>query len=95
VIVYQYRCRRDGAVDLRWPMGSAPEHATCPLCEGSVVRSIGAPMLSLAPRARVAAIDRAEKSRDAPDVVSSLPPRPLGRRLPRATAPAQQRLPRP
>lgn len=95
MIAYQYRCHRDGTVDLRWPMGSAPERATCPLCEGGVVRSISAPMLSLAPRARIAAIDRAEKSRDSPAVVSNLPPRPAGRRTPRATSPLQQRLPRP
>lgn len=95
MIAYQYRCHRDGTVDLRWPMGAAPQRATCPLCEGAVVRSISAPMVSLAPRARVAAIDLAEKSRDAPEVVSSLPSRSPGKRTPRATAPAQQRLPRP
>jgi putative FmdB family regulatory protein len=95
VIAYQYRCQQDGAVDLRWPMGSAPEQARCPSCGGSVARSISAPMLSLAPRARMAAIDRAEKSADAPDVVSNLPPRSARQRTPRATSPLQQRLPRP
>jgi hypothetical protein len=53
-------------------------------------------MLSLAPRALVAAIDRTEKSSDEPEVVSAVPPRAFRSRNPMATQnPALQRLPRP
>jgi hypothetical protein len=53
-------------------------------------------MLSLAPRALVAAIDRTEKTSDEPEVVASLPPRHGRTRKPTATQnPALQRLPRP
>jgi hypothetical protein len=55
------------------------------------------PMLSLASRERMAVIDRAEKSRDEPEVVTSLPR--TGHRRPRVasanTNPALQRLPKP
>jgi hypothetical protein len=53
-------------------------------------------MLSLAPRALVAVIDRMEKSSDEPELVSALPPRAGRARNPIATQnPAWQRLPRP
>jgi hypothetical protein len=52
-----------------------------------------APMVSLAPRAAVAAIDRAERSRTEPEVVTHVPGRP--RRVVAPTTPAQRRLPRP
>jgi hypothetical protein len=54
-----------------------------------------APLLSLAPRALVRAIDRTERTRDEPDVVSSLPPAPSRRVAPVAQNPALARLPRP
>jgi hypothetical protein len=53
-------------------------------------------MISLASRAVIATIDRTEKTREEPAVVSSLPARPRGRRTPMAPSnPALQRLPRP
>jgi len=53
-------------------------------------------MLGLADRRLVGALDRAEKSRDEPEVVTSLPPS-GGRRRQRAAPPnpALSRLPRP
>ena len=51
-------------------------------------------MLSLAPRALVAALDHEEKTRYEPDVVTSLPPSP--KRTPvLPLTPTLQRLPRP
>jgi hypothetical protein len=53
-------------------------------------------MLSLAPRQIVAAIDNTEKSRDEPEVVSTLPSHRARTRRPAAALnPALQRLPRP
>jgi len=74
--IYQYRCHRDGIIDVRRPIGTAPPRYTCPTCASEAVRVFSAPMLSLASRPVVAAIDRAEKSRDSPELVSTLPRRP-------------------
>ena len=93
---YEYRCARDGVVQISRPVGEAGERERCPVCDDAMRRVYTAPMLSLASRAAVAAIDRAEKSRTEPDVVSSLPPRHPRKRTPPAPAnPALQRLPRP
>jgi putative FmdB family regulatory protein len=94
--VYEYRCGADGPFELRRPLGTQPGSAPCPVCGGDAPRAFSAPMLSRAPRALVAAMDRAEKSRDAPEVVTSLPPAPARRRTPMAPPnPALRRLPRP
>ena len=92
---YAYRCDRDGPVELRRPMGEAAAVEACPVCAGEAVRVVTAPRLSLAPRARVAAIDRAERTRSEPDVVTAPPPRPGSRRAAPPVHPATRRLPRP
>lgn len=93
---YGFRCREDGEFDVEAPMGSAGSVAACPSCGHDGARVFSAPMLALADRRLVASIDRADKSRDEPDVVTSLPP--SGRRRTQRTAPpnpAFNRLPRP
>lgn len=92
---YQYRCVQDGVFDVSRPIGTAARTSACPTCNDEAVRVFRAPMLSLAPRALVAAIDRTEKSSDEPEVVSSVPPRAGRMRKPVAHNPAWQRLPRP
>jgi putative FmdB family regulatory protein len=93
---YEYRCIQDGVFDVRQPMGTAGPKRRCPTCDGEAVRVFSAPMLSVGSRALVAAIDRTEKTRDEPDVVSALPPRRARTRRPMAARnPALQRLPRP
>jgi putative FmdB family regulatory protein len=93
---YQYRCVQDGVFDVSRPMGTAAPQSQCPVCNNQSARVFRAPMLSLAPRALVAAIDRTEKTSDEPEVVASLPPRHGRTRKPTATQnPALQRLPRP
>ena len=72
--IYEYRCERDGAFDLVAPMGTAPATAACPECAGSSARVFTNPMLgTFAPRELVAALDRQERTRHEPEVVSSLP----------------------
>ncbi|WP_232666572.1 FmdB family zinc ribbon protein [Pseudonocardia sp. TRM90224] len=90
---YTYRCGADGPVDVRRPIGTAPETIDCPACGGPSARMITAPMLGLADRGRMAVLDRTEASRFEPPVVSSIPtePRTRGRRPDPRTA----RLPRP
>ena len=77
-------------------MGQAADVSPCPICDDEAVRVFSAPMVLLAPPAMVAAIDRAEKTRDEPEVVSSLPRRHPSKRTPMASPnPALRRLPRP
>lgn len=93
---YEYWCATDGIVEVALPMGTAQPRWPCPTCRADARRIFSAPMLALAPRPLVAAIDRTEKTRDEPDVVTELPPRAGRRRGPaRATNPALSRLPRP
>jgi hypothetical protein len=93
---YRYRCVVDGVFDVSRPIGTAGSQWPCPVCNGEAVRVFSAPMLSLAPRSLVAAIDSTEKTRDEPEVVSALPPRRARTRRPAAALnPSLQRLPRP
>ena len=90
---YTYRCAVDGPVDVRAPIGTAPLTIACPTCGVPSPRMITAPMLGLADRGRMSVIDRTERSRTEPDVVSSLPRQPgrPGARL----DPRTRALPRP
>lgn len=93
---YQYRCVQDGVFDVSRPIGTAPPRSRCPVCGSEAARVFSAPMLSLAPRALVTAIDRTERTRDTPEVVSAIPPQ--GARTRRSVVPpnpALQRLPKP
>lgn len=93
---YSYRCRADGVVfDRSAPIGTATEHSPCPVCAGSARRVITAPMLSLAPRPLVRALDQAARSADAPEVVTTPPPRPRRRVPAGAVHPGVAKLPRP
>jgi putative FmdB family regulatory protein len=93
---YQYRCSQDGDFDVRRPIGTATPKTQCPICRRDAARVFRAPMLSLAPRALVSAIDRTEKTRDEPDVVTAIPTRATRPRTPAATQnPAWRRLPKP
>ncbi|MCW2716282.1 MAG: hypothetical protein QOG20_482 [Pseudonocardiales bacterium] len=91
---YGYRCDVDGPVDVKLPIGTAPATIACPNCGEPAARVFTAPMLGLADRRRLAAIEHGEKSRDEPDVVSApagaprrqtrmAPPNPAFARLPR------------
>jgi putative FmdB family regulatory protein len=91
---YQYRCAEHGLLETSRPMGSAPQQHVCPVCGGQARRVFSAPLLALADRRAVALIDATEKTREAPEVVGSLPPRPRST-APVTAHPAQRRLPRP
>lgn len=94
--LYEYRCQRHGLQEVRQPMGQTLDAMPCPVCNDRAVRVFSAPMVSIASRAVVAAIDRTEKTRDEPDVVTVLPRRGSRRRTPIAPSnPILRRLPRP
>lgn len=94
--IYEYRCDDDGAFEMTRPLGTAPESVACPVCGSEARRVFSKPMLSLSPPALVAAIDHAEKSRDEPEVVASLPGTGARKRTPvLPLTPSLRRLPRP
>jgi len=97
VAFYDYRCDDDGVFEIVRPLGTAPESIACPVCDAAASRVFATPMLgSTAPKELVAAIDHAEKTREAPDIVTSLPPRPAHQRTPvLPLTPTLRRLPRP
>ena len=93
---YQYRCDEHGLVETTCPIGTAPPELNCTACGQPAKRTYSSPRLALADRRTVALLDRTESTREAPDVVTALPPRAPGRATPRVRAsPAQRRLPRP
>ena len=94
--IYEYRCEHDGAFEVTGALGAPPQSAACPVCSLESRRVFSKPMLSFAPRALVAAIEHAEKSRHEPEVVTSLPPAPARKRTPvLPLTPTLRRLPRP
>lgn len=96
VATYEYRCDEDGMFELTRAIGTAPMSITCPACGSEANRVFSKPMLLSLPRALVSAIDHAEKSRDTPEVVTSLPRVGARRRTPvLPLTPTLQRLPRP
>ena len=94
--IYEYQCDQDGVFEVTRPIGTASESLTCRVCGSEARRVFSAPMLFRGSRALVAAIDHAEKSRDEPEVVTSLPSTGARRRTPvLPLTPTLQRLPRP
>ena len=94
--VYEYRCDDHGVFEVTRPLGTPPASIVCPVCGGEGRRVFSKPMLSLSPPALAAAIDHAEKSRDEPEVVTSLPSTGARRRTPvLPLTPTLRRLPRP
>ncbi|MBT2389165.1 FmdB family zinc ribbon protein [Streptomyces maoxianensis] len=89
---YEYLCSRCGPFDVKLAMGTAPEVYGCPVCAGSARRVYSSP--GLLPTSNVAAAlhDQEEQAREAPAVVSEVPPRSGVRQQPH---PALSRLPRP
>jgi putative FmdB family regulatory protein len=94
--IYEYECGSDGVFDVTLPLGTAATSIACPVCSSEARRVFSKPMVSFAPRALVAAIDHAEKSRDEPEVVTSLPRTGARKRTPvLPLTPTLRRLPRP
>jgi putative FmdB family regulatory protein len=94
--IYEYRCDQHGAFEMTRAIGTAPVSVACPTCEREARRVFSKPMLSSTPPGLTAAIDHAEKTRDEPDLVTSLPPADPRRRTPvLPLTPTLRRLPRP
>ncbi|WP_411133646.1 FmdB family zinc ribbon protein [Streptomyces sp. C10] len=89
---YEYLCSRCGSFDVKLAIGTAPRTYGCPVCAGAARRVYSSPGFSPASHAVAALHDQEERAREAPAVVSEVPP---GRRVPRRPHPALSRLPRP
>ncbi|WP_089104572.1 FmdB family zinc ribbon protein [Streptomyces hyaluromycini] len=87
---YEYLCSRCGSFDVKLAIGTAPAAYCCPVCAGAARRVYSSPGLTLTSHAVAALRLQEEQAREAPAVVSPLPPR---RRVP--PHPAFSRLPRP
>jgi hypothetical protein len=96
IAVYLYRCPSHGTTETRCAMGAAPAALSCPVCGAASARVFTAPRLSFGDPVRRAVIERTERSRDQPDVVSAPPPGPGARRQADVLRnPALSRLPPP
>lgn len=95
--VYEYRCEKHGVFEVVRRLGTATETATCSQCGEPAVRVVSLPMVMRASRSNLhAAMDRAEKSRHEPEVVTSLPTTGARKQTPVVQmTPALARLPRP
>lgn len=89
---YEYRCAQCGPFETRHPIGRAPSEAACPECGGASRRVFTMPNVSVMSKELGAALERAEKTRDEPEVVSQVPP---SRQAVRRPHPALSRLPKP
>ncbi|MFD1929965.1 MULTISPECIES: FmdB family zinc ribbon protein [Nonomuraea] len=88
---YEYHCPDCGRFDVHLPIGTATPVCDCPACHGPSRRVFSSPYLSRVPAAVAAGLAREERSQEAPEVVTDLPPR----RRRRRPHPALARLPRP
>jgi putative FmdB family regulatory protein len=89
--IYEYDCPCCGRFETHQMIGTALGSYDCPECAEPARRIFSAPHLSSVPRSLGTAFDREEKSRDEPDVVTSVP----GKRPGPQPHPALARLPRP
>ncbi|MEU8264242.1 zinc ribbon domain-containing protein [Micromonospora sp. NPDC048999] len=88
---YEYRCRQDGSFDVALPIGTAGPSTRCPRCGTLAGRMFTPPRLTRTPVGLRAAMDRAERTAETPEVVGRPPG---GRPARRSTNPAHARLPR-
>ncbi|GII66267.1 hypothetical protein Skr01_63520 [Sphaerisporangium krabiense] len=71
---YQFLCPECGPFEVALPMGTASTRHTCPECRCAARRVFCAPHLGRLDPAVAEAFAREERSRDAPEVVSGVPP---------------------
>ncbi|WP_432143777.1 FmdB family zinc ribbon protein [Streptomyces sp. bgisy084] len=89
---YEYLCNRCGPFDVKLTIGTAPTTHDCPVCAAAARRVYSSPGLARTSPAVAALHRQEEQAREAPAVVSEVPP---GKRVPRRPHPALSRLPRP
>ena len=94
--IYEFRCADCADFELILPIGTAPDVAACPICQGDARRRITAPHLSRTGSSTYQLIDKANRSAHEPDVVdSTMPGVRTGKTQHYTTNPLHQKLPRP
>lgn len=95
--IYDFLCDQHGVFEAHLPMGQAASTHACPACGAPARRIVSAPTVIGSRRgAWSAAIERADRSRHEPEVVTSVPPAGARRRIRTAPmTPQLARLPRP
>lgn len=73
--IYEYRCPQCGVFEIALAMGSASRSHGCVHCENEARRFFSIPHLTRSPTALHTAIERVEKSRDEPELVTQVPAR--------------------
>jgi putative FmdB family regulatory protein len=89
---YEYLCSECGSFDAHLAIGTAGSLCDCPECGSPARRVFSSPYLARTPRSVRTALATAEKSGDAPEVVTEVPG---AQRPARRPHPALSRLPRP
>jgi putative FmdB family regulatory protein len=97
MVIHEFHCPEHGTFERLVPMGEAASQAPCPHCGATAPRQMSAPSVVRSSRsAWLGAVERAQRSRHEPEVVSSVPSAGARRRIRQAPmTPALQRLPRP
>lgn len=95
--IYDFLCDQHGLFEAHLPIGQATATHACPSCGAPARRIVSAPMVIGSRRGGwSAAIERAERSRHEPEVVSTVPSAGARRRIRTAPmTPQLARLPRP
>jgi putative FmdB family regulatory protein len=87
---YEYECSRCGRFETHQPMGTASDSHACPECRRPARRIFSAPHFTAVPEQLATALEREQRSREEPEVVTGVPRR---QRRPKPH-PALSRLPR-
>lgn len=97
MVIHEFCCPEHGVFERMLPLGALASQTQCPQCGADALRQMSAPRVVRSSRAQWAsAVERAEKSRHEPEVVTSVPSSGARRRIRQAPmTPALQRLPRP
>lgn len=72
MVAYEYGCIEHGQTEFHASMGTAPASIPCPQCGGPSRRIFTAPRFGVQSKA-TPVIERAERSSEQPDVVTSIP----------------------
>lgn len=91
--IYEYRCPSCGVFDVVRGMGTAAASIRCVTCGAGARRFYSAPLVNRMHGPLAAALTRAERTREQPDVVRAIPPGRTTRRQALA-APLPKGLPR-
>ena len=97
MVIHEFRCPQHGVFERMLPLDAPSSQTSCPQCGADALRQMAAPRVLRSSRSQwTQAVERAQKSRHEPEVVTSVPASGARRRIRQVPmTPALQRLPRP